>query len=153
IFTGMYRVNNKLAVIPDMATALPENSADGLTWTIKLRDGIKWSNGDPFTSADVKFTFDLAASANCTFIPSFCSDIQGNVSKVDAPDPLTVIFTLKTKFAPFLVTDLTTPIMPQKAVMASFATFQTAAGAADSAAVAAEVKKVGDATAAKECTG
>jgi ABC-type transport system substrate-binding protein len=153
IFTGMYRVNNKLAVIPDMATALPETSADGLTWTIKLRDGIKWSNGDPFTSADVKFTFDLAISKNCTYIPSFCSDVDTNLASVDAPDPTTVVFVLKSKFAPFLVTDLTTPIMPQKAVMASFATFQAAAGKADAAAVAAEVKKVGDATVAADCDG
>ena len=71
IYTGMYRVNNKLAVIPDMASALPDVSADGLTWTIKLKSGIKWQNGDDFTSDDVKFTFDLAASTNCTFIPSF----------------------------------------------------------------------------------
>jgi ABC-type transport system substrate-binding protein len=153
IYTGMYRVNNKLAVIPDMASALPEISADGLTWTVKLKDGITWQNGDPFTSADVKFTFDLAASSNCTFIPSYCSDIQTNVASVAAPDASTVVFTLKTKFAPFLVTDLTTLIMPQKAVMASFATFQAAAGKADAAAVAAEDKKVGDATTAADCDG
>ncbi len=153
IYSGMYRVNNKLAVIPDMATALPDISADGLTWTIKLKTGIKWQNGDDFTSADVKFTFDLAASKNCTFIPAFCSDIQTNVASVAAPDPQTVVFTLKTKFAPFLVTDLPTFLMPQKAVMASFSTFQTAAGKADPAAVAALDKQVSDATTAKTCDG
>ena len=61
IYTGMYRVNNKLAVVPDMATALPVVSADGLTWTVTLKPGIKWQNGDDFTSADVVFTFQLAA--------------------------------------------------------------------------------------------
>jgi len=151
IYTGMYRVNNKLAVIPDMASALPDVSADGLTWTVKLKSGIKWQNGDDFTSDDVKFTFDLAASTNCTFIPSFCSDIQGNVASVANPDPSTVVFTLKAKFAPFLVTDLTTLIMPKKAVMASFATFQAAAGKADAAAVKAEDDKVGAATSDKGC--
>src|SRR5450759_4652453 len=108
IYTGLYRVNNKLAVLPDMATALPVVSADGLTWTVTIKPGIKWQNGDDFTSADVKFTFDLAASKNCTFIPAF------------------------------LVTDLSTIIMPQKAVMASFATFQAAAGKTDAAKVAKE---------------
>jgi ABC-type transport system substrate-binding protein len=153
IYTGMYRVNNKLAVIPDMATALPDVSADGLTWTIKLKDGIKWQDGSPFTSADVKFTFDLAASKNCTFIPSFCSDIQTNVGSVAAPDPSTVVFTLKSKFAPFLVTDLPTPIMPQAAVMASFATFQAAAGKADAAAISTLYSKISAATQAPACNG
>jgi ABC-type transport system substrate-binding protein len=151
IYTGMYRVNNKLAVIPDMASALPVVSADGLTWTVKLKTGIKWSNGDDFSSADVKFTFDMALSPNCTFIPSFCSDIQTNIAKTDAPDASTVVFTLKAKFAPFLVTDLPTPIMPQKAVMASFATFQAAAGKADAAGIKALLKQVTDATTAKAC--
>ena len=142
IYSGMFRVNNKLAVIPDMATALPVVSADGLTWTVTLKSGIKWQNGDDFSSADVKFTFDLAASKNCTFIPSFCSDIQTNVASVAAPDASTVVFTLKSQFAPFLVTDLPTPIMPQKAVMASFATFQTGLAKADPAAVTAELAKI-----------
>jgi len=151
IYSGLYRVNNKLAVIPDMAGALPDVSADGLTWTVKVNSGIKWHDGSDLTSADAKFTFDLALSPNCTFIPSFCSDIQTNVKKIDAPDASTVVFTLKTKFAPFLVTDLTTPLMPQKAVMASFATFQAAAGKADAAKIAALNKKVSDATTATAC--
>ena len=153
MYTGMFRVNNKLDVIPDMATALPTVSADGLTWTITLKPGIKWQNGDDFTSADVKFTFDLAASKNCTFIPSFCSDIQTNVASVAAPDPQTVVFTLKAKFAPFLVTDLPTPIMPQKAVMASFATFQAAAGKVDAASVKALDDKISAATTDAKCDG
>ncbi|HLX35962.1 MAG TPA: peptide ABC transporter substrate-binding protein [Candidatus Limnocylindrales bacterium] len=153
IYTGMYRVNNKLAVIPDMATALPTISADGLTWTITLKDGIKWQNGDPFTSADVVFTFQLAASPNCTFIPSFCSDIQGNVASVTAPDAKTVVFTLKQKFAPFLVTDLTTLIMPQKAVMASFATFQQSSSAVSASDVKALDDQITTATTDKACDG
>jgi ABC-type transport system substrate-binding protein len=153
IYTGMYRVNNKLAVVPDMATALPAVSADGLTWTVTLKPGIKWQNGDDFTSADVKFTFDLAASKNCTFIPAYCSDIQTNVASVTAPDPSTVVFVLKTKFAPFLVTDLTTIIMPQKAVMASFATFQAAAGKVDAAKVASLDDSISKATTDAKCDG
>jgi ABC-type transport system substrate-binding protein len=39
MYSGMYRVNNKLAVIPDMATALPVVSADGLTWTSHAQAG------------------------------------------------------------------------------------------------------------------
>jgi ABC-type transport system substrate-binding protein len=153
IFTGMYRVNNKLAVVPDMATDQPQVSADGLTWTVKLKPGIKWQDGSDFTSDDVKFTFDLAASKNCTFIPAFCSDIQTNVASVAAPDPSTVVFTLKAKFAPFLVTDLTTIIMPKAAVMKSFATFQAGAAKTDAAAVKTLTDKISAATTDKACDG
>jgi ABC-type transport system substrate-binding protein len=153
MYSGMYRANNKLDVVPDMATALPTVSADGLTWTVTLKPGIKWQNGDDFTSADVKFTFDFAASKNCTFTPSFCSDIQSNLASVAAPDPQTVVFTLKNKLAPFLITDLTAYIVPQKAVMASFATFQAAAGKADATAVAALDDKISKATGDKACDG
>src|SRR5487761_2298143 len=153
MYSGMYRVNNKLAVIPDMATALPTISADGLTWTITLKTGITWQNGDPFSSADVAFTFELAKSANCTFTPSFCSDIQTNLASVSAPDPQTVVFVLKNKLAPFLVTDLTSYIIPQKAVMASFATFQAAAGKVDAATVKALDDQITKATTDPKCDG
>ena len=85
LYTGLYRASNKLAATPDMATALPDNSADGLTWTVKIKPGIKWSDGSDFTSADVVFTFSLAKSKNCTFIPSFCGDISTNLASVSAP--------------------------------------------------------------------
>jgi ABC-type transport system substrate-binding protein len=153
IYSGMFRVNNKLAVMPDMATALPTVSADGLTWTVTLKPGITWQNGDPFSSADVKFTFDLAKSSNCTFTPSFCSDIQTNVASTAAPDPQTVVFTLKNKLAPFLVTDLTSYIVPEKAVMASLATFPAAAGKVDATKVAALDDQITKATTDATCDG
>lgn len=153
IYTGMYRVNNKLAVIPDMATDLPQVSADGLTWTVKLKSGIKWQDGSDFTSADVKFTFDLAGSKNCTFIPDFCSQVSSNVASVTAPDPSTVVFVLKAKYAPFLVSSLSTIIMPQKAVMDSFGRFQSSTSGADAAAIKALVDKVQAGTGAKDCDG
>jgi ABC-type transport system substrate-binding protein len=153
LYTGMYRADNKLAPTPDMATALPDVSADGLTWTVKLKSGIKWTDGSDFTSDDVKFTFDLALSKNCTFIPSFCGDAALNLDSVTAPDPATVVFKLKNKFAPFLITDLTTPIMPKAAVTASFARFQAAAGKVDATAVKALADKVDAATTDKACDG
>jgi ABC-type transport system substrate-binding protein len=50
--------------IPQLATEVPtvENggvSADGLSWRIKLRDGVKWHDGTPFTAEDVKFSLEL----------------------------------------------------------------------------------------------
>ncbi len=41
---------------PELATSW-EHSADGKTWTFKLRKGVKWQDGEPFTADDVVFTF------------------------------------------------------------------------------------------------
>jgi ABC-type transport system substrate-binding protein len=153
IYSALYRANNKLSVIPDMATDLPTVSADGLTWTAKIKDGIKFHDGSPLTADDVVFTFQLAQSTDCTFSPSWCSDMSANVKNVSASDPSTVVFTLNSKYAPFLVQDLTMPIMPKAAVMASFAKFQAAAGKADAAAVKALDDKISTQTTDKACDG
>ncbi len=152
MYSGLYVVNNKLAPVPQLATALPDVSADGLTWTVKLRDGVKWTDGSPVTSADVKFSFNLAQSANCPF-SAYCGDFQKYLKGIDTPDASTVVLTLSGKFAPFLLTDLGFPIIPMAATQASFAKFQTAAGKADPAAIKALYDKVNTATTADACNG
>jgi ABC-type transport system substrate-binding protein len=150
LYNGMYRIDDHLSVVPDIATGMPETSADGLTWTVKLRDDVTFHDGSAVTSADVKFTFDLALSPNCTYIPDFCSSIGDNVESIEAPDATTVVLKLKLKYAPFLI-QLASPIMPKTAVEASYAKFAAAAGGADAAAVAALAGKISTATAAEEC--
>ena len=41
-------------------------SADGKVWTIKLRQGVKWSDGQPFTADDVAFTYNYIIKNNMT---------------------------------------------------------------------------------------
>jgi ABC-type transport system substrate-binding protein len=153
LYNGMYRIDDSLAATPDLAAALPETSADGLTWTVKLRDDVKWSDGSSFSSADVKFTFDLALSKNCTFNPDTCSQIGDNVVSIDAPDATTVVLTLKQKFAPFLVTGLSSQIVPKAAVEASYAKFAATASSANAADVKALVDKISAATGDAACGG
>ena len=50
--------NSMGTIVPELATSW-EWSKDNLTLTFKLRQGVKWHDGKPFTSADVKCTFDL----------------------------------------------------------------------------------------------
>lgn len=152
LYNGMYRIDDSLNVVPDIAASLPTQSADGLTWTIKLRDDVKWHDGTAVTADDVKFTYDLALSPNCTYIPDTCSAIGDNVESVTVVDPTTVEFKLKQKFAPFLI-QLAGIIMPKAAVTASYDKFAATANTVDKAAVAALADKIKTATGADACSG
>ncbi|MEZ2218376.1 peptide ABC transporter substrate-binding protein [Rhizobium sp. RCC_161_2] len=64
VFDPLFVVTPEGKFSPSLATEVPtvENggiSADGLQWKIKLRDGVKWHDGTPFTAEDVKFTLEL----------------------------------------------------------------------------------------------
>jgi len=155
LYTTLYQPDYKLVYQPWAADGQPETSADGLTWTVKLKKGIKFHDGTEMTADDVKFSFDLLASPNCRVNPDSCSSIADNVAAIDVVDPNTIKFTLKQKYAPFLATGLgSVYILPKKAVEDSFARFQAAAGKVDKAAVSALVKKVEDGTSAENpaCT-
>src|SRR5881409_813252 len=67
---------------------------DGLTYTFKIRPGIRFHDGSPLTAADVKATYD-----KIIFPPPGVRSIRKNtysaMSSVEAPDPSTVVFKLK----------------------------------------------------------
>ena len=62
------------------------------TWRFKLRPGVKWHNGDPFTSADAKFsierTYDAAAK-------TMVATALATIDRIEAPDPLTLVIHTK----------------------------------------------------------
>src|SRR4051794_11299278 len=72
-------------------------SSDGLTYTFKLRPGVKFSNGQPMTSADVKFSIDDARTQKKGW-----GYLDAAIKKVTTPDPQTVAFHLKYRWAPFV---------------------------------------------------
>lgn len=57
LFRGLFRLTENGQLVPDMARDWSV-SADGLTYTLELRQGVRWHDGQPFTAADVKFTLD-----------------------------------------------------------------------------------------------
>ncbi len=90
---------------------LPEVSDDGLTYTFKLKDGLKFGNGSALDSTDVKYTFDkiMDPETKATSASYF-----GSVASVDAPDPQTVVVKLKNRDASFVtgLTNVNTSIVP-----------------------------------------
>lgn len=64
---------------------------DATQYTITLRDGVLWHDGEPFTSADVKFTIELAADPDSA---SYIGAKFTGVSSIDTPDELTAVINL-----------------------------------------------------------
>ena len=56
LMSGLYRLDANTQPVPDMAEGV-KISEDQLTYTFTLRDGIKWSNGDPVTANDFEYAW------------------------------------------------------------------------------------------------
>jgi len=73
IYDGLYQYSPDLTVVPALAAAPADISADGLTWTIKLVTNATFMPGNtPLTADDVVWTYQLANSKACPFNPSIC---------------------------------------------------------------------------------
>ncbi|MEK4272650.1 ABC transporter substrate-binding protein [Paenibacillus sp. FSL R7-0026] len=110
----------KLQLVNDLATAYSV-SEDGLTWTITLRDDVKFSDGEPLTAEDVKFTFETAAKSGSVI------DLT-NMADVQAPDDQTVVFTLKSPQSTFISLLTTLGIVPEHVYGADYAEHPVGSG-------------------------
>jgi peptide/nickel transport system substrate-binding protein len=97
IFEPLYTVSdNGKSVIPWLATGYTV-SKDKKTYTFTLRQGVKFSNGQPMTSKDVKFSIDQARAAAQGW-----GYIDTAIKSVTDPTPATVVVSLKFPWAPLL---------------------------------------------------
>src|SRR3989442_2991299 len=92
VYSYLMRLDENLGVQPDLAESVPTVSADGKQVTINLRKGVKFHNGDPLTSADVKYAFDRIIDTKTAAVArSFFAD----VATITAPNESTAVFDLK----------------------------------------------------------
>lgn len=99
IFSGLSRLGPSGEVLPDLAQSW-QVSSDGLTYTFNLRPGVIWQDGQPFSAADVIFTYSLLADRQFPGDPElgrFWQQVQ-----CQEMDRLTVRCQLPAPFAPFL---------------------------------------------------
>jgi peptide/nickel transport system substrate-binding protein len=114
MFDGLLNYRKDGTLIPALASDLPKTSADGMTYTFKLRSGLKWTDGQAITSDDVKFTYQLAYDPQ---YKDFASPRRGDLSKyiksIETPDPQTAVFTMTQVYAPFLSQHARYGILPK----------------------------------------
>ncbi|MBA8807520.1 ABC transporter substrate-binding protein [Promicromonospora sukumoe] len=104
---------NPTEIVPDLAESLGEVSDDGLTWTYTLKDGLKFDNGDPITSAEVKFGISRAWDPEIGIGSPYLKQVidapedyegpykTGDLPTVETPDEKTIVFHLKEPFPEF----------------------------------------------------
>jgi peptide/nickel transport system substrate-binding protein len=95
MFDNLIRFNpldGGATIIPDLANAW-EVSEDNLIYTFHLREGVKWHDGTDFTADDVVATFDRRRNPP-EGVVSIRQALYDAVTSIEAPDPLTVVFTL-----------------------------------------------------------
>src|SRR5215213_5776756 len=97
IFNTLVKKDERFDYVGELASDI-KRSDDGLTFTFTLRDGVKFHDGRPFTSADVKYTLDLLLRSNFAKSASFFEGTgetkQSYIKSVEAPDAKTVTVTL-----------------------------------------------------------
>jgi len=104
IFDPLTTADPQGKIVPALAEVVPttENggiSKDGLTITYHLRKGVKWSDGVPLTSKDVKFSWQAMMNPNNNVVSRHGFD---EIRSIDTPDDTTAILHLKEKFAPIV---------------------------------------------------
>jgi peptide/nickel transport system substrate-binding protein len=92
----LYDLSSDAKIVPQLATALPTISSDGLSLTIPLREGVKFADGGTMDSAAVK----LSIERGLTLAGSGRKSELGPISSVETPDPKTVVIKLSKPFAP-----------------------------------------------------
>ncbi len=99
IFSGLFKFDNNLKEVPDIATGNPDVSSDGKTYTFKLRKDAKFSNGDPIKAKDFLYSWNRAAHLNDAYASIFDPVVgaeaveggkQPTMKGLSAPDDYTI---------------------------------------------------------------
>ncbi|OWT73741.1 MULTISPECIES: ABC transporter substrate-binding protein [unclassified Achromobacter] len=106
VYEGLVGYDWDINPVPSLAKSW-EISPDGLTITFHLQEGVTFHNGEPFTSADVQYTFMEVAKKYNPNGPIILAELTA----IDTPDPLTAIFRLAHP-APYLMKSLSSKDMP-----------------------------------------
>lgn len=107
---------NDLQPVPGFAESWQQSTTDPKTWTFKIRPGMKWSDGQPATSEDARWTIQFVldgdkagATIGYGYISAYIT--AAGIDSVSAPDPETLVVT--TKYPTDRVLSMDAPILPK----------------------------------------
>lgn len=114
MFNTLVKKNERFDYVGELASDI-NRSDDGLTFTFKLRDGVKWHDGRAFSSGDAKYTLDLLLASNfaksASFFEGTGQEKRSYIKTVDAPDPKTLVVTLTQPWVGLLSNLVAIPII------------------------------------------
>jgi peptide/nickel transport system substrate-binding protein len=104
LFDALFRVDPQGVIQPNLATEVPSQanggiSADGLSWRVKLRDDVRWHDGQPFTAEDVKYTLQLITNPDFRAWRTLGHALVRDVTVVS---PTEITWRMEKAFAPYL---------------------------------------------------
>lgn len=111
MFNGLVELDDNANPHPDLAQSW-EVSDDSTTYTFHLADGVRWHDGEPMTSADVKFTFE---NILLNYHSRTKGGLSGILASIDTPDDTTVVFNFTQPYAALLqrLNSTEAPILPK----------------------------------------
>src|SRR5919199_641424 len=111
LYNGLVFLDEQLNPQPDLAESWTV-SPDGKTYTFALRQGVKWHDGQPFSSADVKFSFEEIL---LKYHARTKAGLEGVLEGIDTPDANTVVMRFKQPYGPLLqrLDMVEAPILPK----------------------------------------
>jgi ABC-type transport system substrate-binding protein len=152
LYDPLYRLDEHLEPQPVLASGLPSVDATGTTWTIGLRDGVRFQDNTIVAASDVAFSLELAASPACSYGNDLCDAVQANLATAAAAGALTVSVTLNAAFSPFLGEALARiPIVSENGVRAATRSLLASASRIPPDAPGRQVTQIADATNADAC--
>ena len=96
IFESMLILDNYTLKLKPLLAESYEISPDQLTYTFHLRHDVKWQDGEPFTAADVKYTYDkvMDPKVDCAFLRVYFTTVKS----CEVLDPYTIRFTTTQRY-------------------------------------------------------
>jgi len=117
----LLRINRSTFEVEPWLAERWESSADGLTHTFHLRPNLTWSDGAPFSSADVLFSLEAALDPKVKSVVAANMIVGGQPIKAAAPDANTVVFTFAAPSGPGVRLFDNLPILPRHKLGAALA--------------------------------
>lgn len=154
LYDPLFRLDQSLTPVPSAAAALPQVSADGLSWSIDLRPAARFHDGSRVTAADAVLSLQMAASPSCPFLRDLCDAAATHLASATADEAtgMRLTLTLRQPWAPFLAEVLgRLPLLSRAALTSAADAITAGASGLDATALRSRIERITQETNAERC--